>query len=349
MNAAELLQKSQAGRETRALKNAVGNLSKPDIHFGGESRYAYKGWIPTLIPFIQKSSGIYDAMADSLGRLPSVIQVPANTVKAFQILTPKDHPFLLVDIKVAAAQGRLVGDPGVWEDTGSRFQSPYGSGNYGSTTDFVMATRIADATGFITAADFVVDGDASLGNITLTLPNQPGVSRPSFMVKQISATGIVTLSADAGETITDIGAAPALTLNLAGRGTVILQGDGVSNWTVINSSLVYPWIRSLIPNDEMIASALTAVSPGGKSIYGSMANVSGLINTGAGTSVATASSEPHLERIPLSNLQYGGSGKGALKTPILFPKDGILKIEIQNDSEFDYYVNGLVNGYRILG
>jgi hypothetical protein len=153
----------------------------------------------------------------------------------------------------------------------------------------------------------------------------------------------VTLTADVGNTITDIGGLPVLSISLAGRGTVILRGDGVSNWNVIPASMHYAWLRSLFTDDIQISIALTATSPGGKNIYGGLANVTGLSN-----GVATVSAEPHLERIPLSNMQYGGSGKGALKTPILFPKDGIIKIDVENNSlESGYYVNGLVNGYRI--
>lgn len=333
MNAQQLLATSRAASENRALKKAVATLNRPDIRFGGETRYAYKGWIPTLIPFIQKSSGIYDTLADpATGRLPAEILVPALTTKPFQMLTPKDHPFLLLDIKVSAYRS-LDGTPG------PRFYSPV---TRSQQDGFRPNLLVVTANYTLTTGDFAVDGDATNGNFTITLPAAALNPGGTYIIAQISGSNTVTLDAAGAETITDFGAAPALTLNLNGRGAVILRTDGVSNWNVIAASQLYAFLRTLAPDNEQIAIALTATSPGGKSIYGGLANVSGLSN-----GEATVSAQPHLERIPLSNLQYGGSGKGALRTAILFPKDGMIKVEVENDSTDDYFVNGLVSGYRI--
>ncbi len=331
--------------DNRALKKATALLNTPNITFRGESRYAYKGWIPTLISFIQKSSGIYDAMANLQGRLPATIYVPANTTKTFQILTPKDHPFLLTDIKVSANKEKSDnGDPPIFTDTGSRFVSPYSSGSIDASESMSIQATVVTDDYALSASDFSVDADASLKNINLELQLVLGQAvNQSFIVKQTSGTGTVTLVAFAGDTIRTINGVVGATLLLTGLGTVIIRANGVSQWQVIPASMHYAWLRSLIPDDVQISIALTATSPGGKNIYGGLANVTGLSN-----GVATVSAEPHLERIPLSNMQYGGSGKGALKTPILFPKDGIIKIDVENNSlESGYFVNGLVNGYRI--
>jgi hypothetical protein len=94
-------------------------LSEPGITFGNDFGYEYKNWQPLWIPFIQASTGIWEA--DDDGLLPYNVIVPPGPARTFQIIFPNDHPFLLMDIKVGATRWNAV-DVGI---NFSRFISPF--------------------------------------------------------------------------------------------------------------------------------------------------------------------------------------------------------------------------------
>lgn len=130
--------------ESAALKRGAQFLNEPGITFGeNKSGYEYKRWIPIWIPFIQASSGIWDPVtknADTSNNwqngsagpvvpgaehLPWNVFIPAGQHFDFQILTPRGHPFLLLDVKVSSNFRTTEGnDPPVSLIHG-RFKGPY--------------------------------------------------------------------------------------------------------------------------------------------------------------------------------------------------------------------------------
>lgn len=117
--------------ESAALKRGAEFLNQPGIEFTGDrvSGYEYKRWTPLWIPFIQASTNIWplvnttpDTSANWQGgaeHLPFNVFIPAGSAYNFQLFTPKDHPFLLCDVKTCAYFRRTTGgDPPVTELAG---------------------------------------------------------------------------------------------------------------------------------------------------------------------------------------------------------------------------------------
>lgn len=126
--------------EANALSKGAEFLDKPAIQFGENyGGYEYKRWIPLWIPFIQYSTDIWaevnttpdtfnSAGANWQGgasHVPFNQFVRAGTAYDFQIFTPKDHPFLLIDIKVSAELQTTRGVGPAVTSLGSRFSGPY--------------------------------------------------------------------------------------------------------------------------------------------------------------------------------------------------------------------------------
>lgn len=113
-----------------AYTKGIDLLNRPVIGFGESEKdlYNYKNWTPMWIPFIQASTNIYKTDPIT-GELPETIFIPSqvNTAKKdFQIFTPYDHPFLLIDMKVViTTRYEIVDESGTTVVRGSRFASPY--------------------------------------------------------------------------------------------------------------------------------------------------------------------------------------------------------------------------------
>lgn len=90
--------------ELQSLEKGVAFLNESQIEFDGDrvSGYEYKNWTPIWIPFIQASPMIWPIDED--GRLPDSVLIPGGRSFDFQMITPRDHPFLLIDVKVAATR-----------------------------------------------------------------------------------------------------------------------------------------------------------------------------------------------------------------------------------------------------
>jgi hypothetical protein len=131
--------------ESAALKKGAAFLNRPGISFGDSlvSGYEYKKWMPTWIPFIQASTGIWNPVTTSpdtsnnwqngaagsvvpgAEHLPFNIFIPAGGKFDFQLFVPKDHPFLLCDVKVSANLRTTEGiDPPV-TTVHSRHKGPF--------------------------------------------------------------------------------------------------------------------------------------------------------------------------------------------------------------------------------
>lgn len=260
MKGLQSVEKASLIAESAALKKGAEFLNRPGIDFGDSlvSGYEYKKWTPTWIPFIQASTGIWspvtttpDTSANWQGgaeHLPFNIFIPSGGKFDFQLFVPKDHPFLLCDVKVSANLRTTTGIDPVTTTVHSRHKGPF-------------------------------------------VPN----------------AGL---------------ASDALFRKLA------------------------------FPDNEGLETTLTAVSPGGKPIWGGLQNVVGLDN-----SVRTVGPVPHTETVPLSNSQCLRSGCGSLKQHLLFPVNGILRVTVENrnvDASTDptkpdgAFVNGVAFGYVIM-
>lgn len=105
--------------ERSALQRGAALLNRSGIEFGkNRGGYEYKHWTPVFIPFIQYSTNIWQPVTDTwqggAEHLPFTQFVPAGGSFDFQVFTPKDHPFLLIDVKVAATRRTTEGtDPPV--------------------------------------------------------------------------------------------------------------------------------------------------------------------------------------------------------------------------------------------
>lgn len=130
--------------ESAALARGAKFLDENGIVFGqNKSGYEYKRWIPTWIPFIQASSGIWSpvtANADTSSNwqngaagpvvpgaehLPFNVFIPGGRHFDFQILTPRGHPFLLLDVKVCANFRFTTGIDPFETFLGGRYSGPY--------------------------------------------------------------------------------------------------------------------------------------------------------------------------------------------------------------------------------
>lgn len=130
--------------ESVALKRGAQFLNQPGIQFGENiSGYEYKRWIPIWIPFIQASTGIWNPVttnADTSSNwqngsagpvvpgaehLPFNVFIPCGQIFDFQILTPKGHPFLLLDVKISATARTTEGDDPPVTTLHGRFSGPY--------------------------------------------------------------------------------------------------------------------------------------------------------------------------------------------------------------------------------
>ncbi len=134
------LQSSEKGSliaESAALKRGANFLNSPGIVFGeNNAGYEYKRWTPTWIPFIQASTGIWNPVTVSpdtsnpwqngAEHLPFNIFIQAGMHFDFQLFTPRDHPFLLVDVKVCANLRTTEGNDPPVSRIHSRFKGPYG-------------------------------------------------------------------------------------------------------------------------------------------------------------------------------------------------------------------------------
>jgi hypothetical protein len=253
--------------ESAALKRGAEFLNRPgiDVNNGRISGYEYKKWTPTWIPFIQASTGIWSpvtttpdtannwqngaagAVVPGAEHLPFNIFIPSGGKFDFQLFTPKDHPFLLLDVKVSATLRTTEGDDPPVTTNHGRWKGPF---------------NVATAPG------------------------------------------------------------GALFRKLA------------------------------YPDNEGIYTSITAVSPGGKPIWGGVQNSVGMDND-----VRTVGPVPHTEVVPLANSQNCRSGKGALQHHLLFPSDGILRVTVENhnpnnsssaDVPDGAFVNGVAFGYVIM-
>ncbi len=131
--------------ESSALKRGAEFLNRPGIALnnGRISGYEYKKWTPTWIPFIQASTGIWAPVTTSpdtannwqngaagpvvpgAEHLPFNVFVPAGGHYDFQLFTPKDHPFLLCDVKVCVNHRTTEGIDPPTSLTHGRFRGPF--------------------------------------------------------------------------------------------------------------------------------------------------------------------------------------------------------------------------------
>lgn len=145
MKGLQSIEKASLIAESAALKRGAEFLNKPgiDIDNGRVSGYEYKRWMPTWIPFIQQSTGIWNPVTTSpdtannwqngaagpvvpgAEHLPFNIFIPAGGKFDFQLFVPKDHPFLLVDVKVAANLRTTTGVDPVVTTVHSRHKGPF--------------------------------------------------------------------------------------------------------------------------------------------------------------------------------------------------------------------------------
>lgn len=226
--------------EAQALADGMRLLNEPGIEFGNEFGYEYKHWTPMWIPFIQYSTDVW--VADDNGLLPASVLIPPGQSKSFQMLTPKDHPFLLLDVKVSAAY--FIDDNESGAVNYSRFNSPF----------------------------------------------------------------------------------------------------NINSQTALYQKFLYPDV-------ETLSTTLTATSNGGRPVWGSMVNTTGYDN-----GLKTVGNTPHTERIPLYSSQSGFSGRGSLRSYLLFATDGMIRVEVENSGGLrnlnsnseGYLVNGVCFGYVIM-
>jgi hypothetical protein len=247
--------KSSLIGEADALSKGIDFLNKPSIAFNGGNvtGYEYKKWIPLWIPFIQYSTGIWKevtttpdtitAWQGGAEHIPFNQFIAAGSAFDFQVITPRDHPFLLIDLKVSCEIRRVFDDDPEFLDLQSRFKGPYDSTN------------------------------------------------PLFR-------------------------------------------------------------KYAYPNNEGIEISLTAVSPGGKPVFGGLQNTTGL-----DSGVRTIGPTPHIQRLSLSENQCMHSGRGALQHHLLFPVEGIIRVTVENRNpnlSFDpdipdgAFINGVAFGYVIM-
>lgn len=261
------MEKASLIAESAALKRGAEFLNRPgiDIDNGRISGYEYKKWTPCWIPFIQASTGIWNpvttspdtannwqngaagAVAPGAEHLPFNIFIPSGGKFDFQLFTPKDHPFLLCDVKVAANLSTTSGSETPTVTVHSRFKGPF-------------------------------------------------------------------------------------------------------QWTTPRGAL---FRKYAYPDNENIYTTITAVSPGGKPVWGGVQNVVGMDND-----IRTVGPVPHTEVVPLANSQCHRSGKGALQHHLLFPCDGIIRVTVENHNvqgsavpttyPDGAYVNGVAFGYVIM-
>jgi hypothetical protein len=127
---------------------------------------------------------------------------------------------------------------------------------------------------------------------------------------------------------------------------VISTPVGGSRFQTVFDMATQPYLaqKYLFPNNENVITQVIAISPSGKPVWGGVQNVSGMIN-----SAATIGPEPHAELVPLSNTQSNRSGKGALQHGILFPPNGMLKVQVENRrAATSIEVNGACFGYVLM-
>ena len=123
--------KSSLIAESGALAKGIDFLNKPAIEFDGANvtGYEYKKWVPIWIPFIQYSTGIWKevtttpdtvtAWQGGAEHVPFNRFIAAGSAFDFQLIMPRDHPFLLIDLKVSVEKR-------VNTVLQSRFAGPYG-------------------------------------------------------------------------------------------------------------------------------------------------------------------------------------------------------------------------------
>lgn len=113
----------------QALTPGVDLLKKSGIGFGkNKTGYEYKKWIPAVLPFIQASTNIWpfvqDGWNNNIEHLPFFQRIQAGRAYDFQIFTPREHPFLLIDVKISATFHDIEGDDPPITSVGSRFRAP---------------------------------------------------------------------------------------------------------------------------------------------------------------------------------------------------------------------------------
>lgn len=146
MKGLQSIEKASLIAESVALKKGAEFLNKPGIEIdnGRISGYEYKKWTPTWIPFIQASTGIWNPVTTSpdtssawqggAEHLPFNVFIPSGRKFDFQLFVPKDHPFLLCDVKVTAQLRTTTGIDPVTTTVHGRFKGPFvpGSGASGA-------------------------------------------------------------------------------------------------------------------------------------------------------------------------------------------------------------------------
>lgn len=116
----------------------------------------------------------------------------------------------------------------VYNQVGINQATPKASLDVNGSFALPITSKTADYT--ITANDYTITGDASGGNITLTLPTAVGIAGVMYVVKKTDASGnSVIIDSNGAETIDG-----AATLSITTQYTsVVLQSNG-SNWYKIN-------------------------------------------------------------------------------------------------------------------
>jgi hypothetical protein len=311
--------------KTEALEKGVALLSEPGITFGNAFGYEYKNWQPLWIPFMQASSGIWEA--DDNGLLPYAVVVPPGPARTFQIILPKDHPFLLLDVKVGATKWNSV-------DTGveySRFISPF--------PDLApQSPRIGTSNAATDAIELSAHGYSADDRVTFQAT--AGGSLPGGLTPGVSYFVLAAgLTADTFRvSLTSGGAAINLTTSIP----VYVLGTPLAG-TVPSTN--YLWTKYLFPQNEDISASLIAVSPAGRPVFGGFVNATGFTNK-----ILNVGPTPHIERVPLHTGQTAHSGRGSLRNYYLFPENGIVRVEVENSAlgNQEYKVNGMIFGYVLM-
>jgi hypothetical protein len=331
-----------AQRKSIARNEAQGVtfLDKPGITVKGRvSGYEYKHWTPYHIPLIQASTGIWQpdtglvGMTQDMiaGRLPYDRVIEPLSSYTFQIQTPRDHAYLFIDLKLTATKlldgiecGRCV--------EGSRFESylPTPSGTAVVTT----ATVIGGGASFVTVSPHGLLNGTSVNF-------QPDQSTPPDALPAGLVRGknyfVVNSSGVGFQIALTIGGAP-----LASDSPLFpITGNGAALFLAATRAL---WGKSLVPADADIVTSLIAISPAGRPVWGGIQNSTGFVNADA-----TVSAQPHMERVPLGVTQSARSGRGSLRSYILFPTHGWLRVEVENQHpSIPYRVNGCASGYIVM-
>jgi hypothetical protein len=184
-----------------ALARGADFLNRPGIQFGqNRAGYEYKHWTPIFLPFIQASTGIWAFVTDGwqggMEHLPFNQFIPAGGSFDFQIFTPRDHPFLLMDVKVAATRRTTEGeDPPVttihsrWKNIFDLATQPYLFKKYAMPDDEGVETTLIAVSPGGKPVWGGVQNVVGLDNSVRTVGPVPHVERIPLGVSQNHASG----------------------------------------------------------------------------------------------------------------------------------------------------------------